>query len=128
MYSAMICGGRTLSRDETKYTTFSDHGDTIYGTVLSTLHPELPTTTLHSHSRPETATTRDDTGKQPAAAKTLSPAAEETAREMKDLEVLMATMSERIDKLTDENRALRKQTPVPPAHPLPPPSAPPLQP
>ena len=35
----------------------------------------------------------------------------------------MTTMSERIDRLTEENWALGKQTPVPAAQPLPPPSS-----
>ena len=37
---------------------------------------------------------------------------------MKDLNVVMATMSERIDKLTEENQALWKQTPLPATQPL----------
>jgi len=42
---------------------------------------------------------------------------------MKNLKVRMTTMSEWIDKLTEENRALQKQTPVPATQPLPPPPA-----
>jgi len=59
----------------------------------------------------------------------LLSAAKETAREMKDLKVLMTTMSKRTDKPTEENRTLRKQTLVPAARPLPPPlSTPPPRP
>jgi hypothetical protein len=96
-------------------------------TVVQNL--ELLTTTLQSYFRSEIAIVCDDIGKQSAAVKILLSAAKETAREMKDLKVLMTTMSERIDKLTEENRALRKQTPVPATQPLPPPpSTPPPRP
>jgi len=96
-------------------------------TVVQNL--ELLITTLQSHFRFEIAIVCDDIGKQSAAVKILLSATKETAREMKDLKVLVTTMSERIDKLTEENRALRKQTPVPATQPLPPPpSTPPPRP
>ena len=48
---------------------------------------------------------------------------------MKDLKVLMTTMSEQIEKLTEENLALWKQKRVPATQPLPPPpSTPPPRP
>jgi hypothetical protein len=74
-------------------------------TVVQNL--ELLTTTLQSYFRSEIAIVCDDIEKQSAAVKIVLSAAKETAREMKDLKVLMTTMSERIDKLTEENRALR---------------------
>jgi len=90
---------------------------------------ELLTTTLQSYFRSEIAIVCDDIGKQSAAVKILLSAAKETAREMKDLQVLLTTMRERIDKLTEENRTLREQTPVPATQPLPPPpSTPPPRP
>ena len=96
-------------------------------TVVQNL--ELLITTLQSHFRFEIAIVCDDIGKQSAAVKILWSAVKETAREMKDLKVLMTTMSERIDKLTEDNRALREQTPVPATQPLPPPpSTPPPRP
>jgi hypothetical protein len=96
-------------------------------TVVQNL--ELLTTTLQSYFRSEIAIVCEDIGKQSAAVKILLSAAKETAREMKDLKVLMTTMSERIDKLTEENRELREQTPVPATQPLPPPpSTPPPRP
>jgi len=82
---------------------------------------ELLTTAHQSCFRSEIAIICNDIGKQSAAVKILLSAAKETAREMKDLKVLMTTMSERIDKLTEGNWALRKQTPVPATQPLPPP-------
>jgi len=89
---------------------------------------ELLTTTLQSYFRSEISIVCNDIGKQSAAVKVLLSAAKETAREMKDLKVLMTTISERIDKLT-ENLVLRKQAPAPATKPLPPPpSTPPPRP
>jgi len=109
----------SLPMEEEDRSDVGSDGNIASQTVVQNL--ELLTTTLQSYFRSEIAIVCDDIGKQSAAVKILLSAAKETAREMKDLKVLMTTMSERIDKLTEENRALRKQTPVPATQPLPPP-------
>jgi len=116
----------SLPMDEEDRSDVGSDDNIASQTVVQNL--ELLTTTLH-YFRSEIAIVCEDIGKQSAAVKILLSAAKETAREMKDLKVLMTTMSERIDKLTEENRALREQTPVPATQPLPPPpSTPPPRP
>jgi len=91
-------------------------------TVVQNL--ELPTTTPQTYFRFEIAIVCGDIGKHSAAVKILLSVAKETIREMKDLKVLMTTMGGRIGGLTEGDRALRKQTPVPAAQPPPPPPPP----
>jgi len=50
-----------------------------------------------------------------------------TQLEMRGLKALMGTVSEKIDRLTKENRTLRVQTPVPATQQLPPPPSTPPQ-
>jgi len=69
---------------------------------------ELLTTTLQSYFRSEVAIVCDDIGKQSAAGKILLSAVKQAAREMKDLQVLMTTMSERMDKLTGHSGSKRQ--------------------
>jgi len=69
-------------------------------TVLQNL--ELLTTTLQSYFRSEIAIVSDDIGKQSAAVKILLSAAKETAREMKDLKVLLTTM--RSESISSQRR------------------------
>jgi len=117
----------SLPMEEEDRSDVGSDGNIASQTVVQNL--ELLTTALHSYFRSEIAIVCDDIGKQPAAVKILRSAAKETACEMKDLKVFMTTMSERIDKLTEEYRALRKQTPQPATQPLPPPpSTPPPRP
>jgi len=85
-------------------------------TVVQNL--ELLTTTLRTYLRDEIGIVRDGVLKQSAVVESLvSP----VQLEMRAFKALMETMSEKTDRLTEENRALRVQTPVPATQPLPPP-------
>jgi len=80
----------------------------------------LPSKTLscsqrfrHAYVRDEIGIVRDNVLKQSAVVEILVSAVRETQLEMRGLEALMKTMTEKIDGLTEDNRALRVQTPVP---------------
>jgi len=96
-------------------------------TVIQNL--ELLTTTLRTYLRDELGIVRYGVLKQSAVVESLVSAVRETQLEMRGLKALMETMSEKTDRLTEENRALRVQTPVPATQPLlPPPSTSPPRP
>jgi hypothetical protein len=106
----------------------ADHEDNVASqTVVENLN--LLTEKLQTIFRDELGLVRDVVEQSVGAVKHLASAVRETQLEMRGLKALMDTMSEKIDKLTEENRALRAQTPVPATQPLPPPpSTPPPQP
>ena len=79
-------------------------------TVVQNL--ELLTTTLRTYLRDEIGIVRDGVLKQSAVVESLvSP----VQLEMRAFKALMEAMNGKIDRLTEENRALRVQTPFPAA-------------
>jgi len=68
---------------------------------------------MRTYVRDEIGIVRDNVLKQSAVVEILVSAVRETQLEMRGLKALMKTMTEKIDGLTEDNRALRVQILVP---------------